>query len=274
MKRLLVVFLIICFAFSLSGCCNHEWQEATCTEPKTCAKCGATEGEALGHDYSEWQITAEPTFSAEGEQEQTCSRCGDVLKEAIPQKSLDSVSVTDEQGFCVTYEEFFELYESYLNAEIGNYASDEETANAASDYLFFLTETEKDNIRMVYYGSPSINLSLKTSVLLTKDGDKPTPDGKFDQALMAMMDTKASLDDIKWFFTFASLVLIEMTDEEIDSLEEAYDVYQEIVAYYGMNDGDIWYKHGDFEYKMCLTEAGGSGNDTLYLLSFAAHYVG
>ena len=34
--------------FLLSGCaCEHEWTEATYTEPKTCTKCGETEGEPL-----------------------------------------------------------------------------------------------------------------------------------------------------------------------------------------------------------------------------------
>lgn len=28
----------------------HTWKEATCTEPKTCTACGATEGEKLEHD--------------------------------------------------------------------------------------------------------------------------------------------------------------------------------------------------------------------------------
>lgn len=32
---------------------SHEWKEATCAEPKTCAKCGETEGEALGHTWVE-----------------------------------------------------------------------------------------------------------------------------------------------------------------------------------------------------------------------------
>lgn len=30
----------------------HDWVAATCTTPKTCYICGATEGEALGHDYA------------------------------------------------------------------------------------------------------------------------------------------------------------------------------------------------------------------------------
>ena len=30
---------------------SHTWKAATCTTPKTCTKCGETEGEALGHSY-------------------------------------------------------------------------------------------------------------------------------------------------------------------------------------------------------------------------------
>ena len=29
----------------------HDWNDATCTAPKTCKVCSATEGEALGHTY-------------------------------------------------------------------------------------------------------------------------------------------------------------------------------------------------------------------------------
>lgn len=39
---------------------NHVWAEATCTSPKTCTDCGATEGKPLGHNFM-------PTV---------CTRCG------------------------------------------------------------------------------------------------------------------------------------------------------------------------------------------------------
>ena len=45
---------------------GHEWTDATCTEPKTCARCGQTEGEAKGHEWTEATCT-EP---------KTCARCG------------------------------------------------------------------------------------------------------------------------------------------------------------------------------------------------------
>lgn len=32
--------------------CEHEWTDATCTQPKTCSVCGSTEGAPLPHSYS------------------------------------------------------------------------------------------------------------------------------------------------------------------------------------------------------------------------------
>jgi hypothetical protein len=58
----------------LTGChINHEWTEATCTEPKTCSIGGETEGEELGHDWVEATCT-EP---------KTCSRCGETEGKAL-----------------------------------------------------------------------------------------------------------------------------------------------------------------------------------------------
>lgn len=49
-----------------TGECEHEWQDATCTEPKTCAKCGATEGVPNGHKW------IDPTCTQAGK----CEICG------------------------------------------------------------------------------------------------------------------------------------------------------------------------------------------------------
>lgn len=47
--------------------CAHEWADATCLAPKTCSKCGSTEGAALGHVPG-----AEATCTTA----QTCTVCG------------------------------------------------------------------------------------------------------------------------------------------------------------------------------------------------------
>ena len=58
----------------LTGCGHtHEWIDADCTHPKTCATCDKTEGEALGHQLSEatYQTPAQCNICGETE--------GDVL---------------------------------------------------------------------------------------------------------------------------------------------------------------------------------------------------
>ena len=70
MKRListLMIMTVLTSALLLSACaCRHNWCEATCTAPKTCYKCGATEGEAIGHIWEEATCTVP----------KTCARCG------------------------------------------------------------------------------------------------------------------------------------------------------------------------------------------------------
>lgn len=78
----------------MTGCCiNHEWTEATCTEARTCTRCGEIEGEALGHIWIEATCVTARTCSVCGETEgkalghtwteatcsapKTCSRCGE-----------------------------------------------------------------------------------------------------------------------------------------------------------------------------------------------------
>lgn len=68
-QKLSFVLAALLLALQLGGCqwlCRHDWNAATCEEPKTCRKCELTEGENLGH---RWE-------SATCEEPRTCSRCG------------------------------------------------------------------------------------------------------------------------------------------------------------------------------------------------------
>ena len=51
-----ILFLIALTGLLLTGCgCEHEWQKATCQAPRTCIRCGETEGKIRSH---EWGNTA------------------------------------------------------------------------------------------------------------------------------------------------------------------------------------------------------------------------
>ncbi len=63
---------------------GHFWAAATCTAPKTCSVCGATEGEALGHTWGDWKEITPAVCGSEGQEERTCSVCGEVETRVIP----------------------------------------------------------------------------------------------------------------------------------------------------------------------------------------------
>lgn len=89
---LILLFVLVCMAL-LAGCsCRHDWRKATCTAPKTCTQCAATEGSALGHSWKEADCTAPKTcilcgltegaplghswLEATCTEPKTCDRCG------------------------------------------------------------------------------------------------------------------------------------------------------------------------------------------------------
>ena len=84
-KRIIFGILAVWMAVCLSGCCmSHEWQEATCTEPQTCAKCGKTKGKELGHEWAEGDCTQGEAAghkwqSATCTEPQICSVCGETV---------------------------------------------------------------------------------------------------------------------------------------------------------------------------------------------------
>ena len=58
---------------------GHDWIPATCSEPKTCSRCGETEGESLGHTPGEWSEAAIDIANAEQASTLTCTKCGEVI---------------------------------------------------------------------------------------------------------------------------------------------------------------------------------------------------
>ena len=78
-KRLTALLLLVCMLLTMmpvgamaededgepdtydAAACDHNWIPATCTTPKTCSKCSATEGEANGHTWQEATCTTPKT---------------------------------------------------------------------------------------------------------------------------------------------------------------------------------------------------------------------
>lgn len=83
-RRLFVIFsLVICLCIFTS--CNkekkclkngHEWLEATCEKPRTCSRCGATEGGLDEHDWQDLKVVLKPTCYEKGKKQIMCAVCG------------------------------------------------------------------------------------------------------------------------------------------------------------------------------------------------------
>ena len=70
-----LVLALVLLMTLLTGCqCKHEWEEANCKAPKTCAQCGETEGEKTKDHKWEDATTEAP---------KTCSVCGETEGEKI-----------------------------------------------------------------------------------------------------------------------------------------------------------------------------------------------
>ncbi len=66
--RTILLLCLLAAVLCLTGCgnCEHQWLDATCEAPKTCALCRSTEGTPLGHEWQE----------ATCEIAKTCVTCG------------------------------------------------------------------------------------------------------------------------------------------------------------------------------------------------------
>lgn len=109
-RRILISALMLLLVLMLAGCrCKHEWLDATCDVPKTCALCGQRQGEALGHSWVDAACDAPKTCTVcnrtEGEAPghawvdatcttpKTCAGCGLTEGEPLSHSWVDATCV-------------------------------------------------------------------------------------------------------------------------------------------------------------------------------------
>ncbi len=86
-KYILAAFTLILIGtigFMIFGICHHNWNEATCTSPRTCSKCEKTEGDPLGHSWVDATCT----------DAKHCSVCDEVIGEAKGHEWVNATCTT------------------------------------------------------------------------------------------------------------------------------------------------------------------------------------
>lgn len=94
---------------------GHEWNDATCVVPKTCSRCGKTQGDPLGHDIENGSCAEDWTCPRCGEsvpalghtwkdasctEPKTCTRCGETEGEALGHSPADAVKENKTDATC------------------------------------------------------------------------------------------------------------------------------------------------------------------------------
>ena len=110
--------------------CEHEWYAATCAAPKTCSKCGVTEGDKLPHD--EIRVEAlDPTCTTDGNTAGAyCVVCQQTIVpvEKIPALGHNYSEVVDKEATCT------EVGEKTLSCSTCGESHKEEIAPNGHDY--------------------------------------------------------------------------------------------------------------------------------------------
>ena len=143
---------------------NHDWAEATCTEPKTCRRegCGATDGNPLGHDLpNAWS-------KDENEHWHECKRCHS--KEDAGKHEYGDDNICDICEYDRTVPHTHNL--TLVSANKATCTKDGNKAYYACDGCDMWFED----------ANGSIEIADKTSVIIPATGHAPSESWKFDKA--------------------------------------------------------------------------------------------
>lgn len=143
---------------------NHDWAEATCTEPKTCRRegCGATDGNPLGHDLPDaWS-------KDQNEHWHECKRCHS--KEDAGKHEYGDDNICDICGYDKTVPHTHNLKLVSANAA---------TCTKNGNKAYYTC----DGCDMWFEdANGSIEITDKTAVIIPATGHAPSESWKFDKA--------------------------------------------------------------------------------------------
>lgn len=260
MKRIFSLILALAMVFLLCGCCIiHKWEDATCTEPKTCSKCGKTEGAALGHDFSKWETETEPTYLIEGLQTRECKTCGETEEEAIDKLDIRNCRGADSDGFTVSSEEFFYLTEEILN---GNTSYMDSTAK------YSLSDTSAKGMKELYVNGSSSGIFLLASLY----GEETDENDTFDNLGVVLLGDSDTIDRSLSEFQAAAISVILLTNPDVSNKDDALDYFNSVIDYYDSNNNREVFRNNALGYLLNLDDVGGGAYILSFIVRIPEHY--
>lgn len=138
MKKTILFLFALILILSLAGCeCEHSWNEATCTEPRTCSKCGETEGEPVDHDW----------LHATHDRPETCAKCGATQGEVLDPMIFEFTA--DE--FAADYLYKLQFMGDVMKQDSYNYGIEQVKLNGT--YMCKITYDNKEVGQLLFFDS-------------------------------------------------------------------------------------------------------------------------
>ena len=157
-----VALTVFSFMFVFASCgCDHQWEEATCTNARTCQLCGEVDGEPLGHtEVTVDAITA--TCTVEGLTEwKYCSVCKEILVEQV---IIPKASHNIKYGVCTECYEVSDAYEALVHYILDN-GKTGKNSDKCIEYTLSRTSSSLTTVSM----STNSNASVIEFCLITED---------------------------------------------------------------------------------------------------------
>lgn len=166
MKKIIILSTLSLFMlFGLVGCtCNHEWEDATCTEPKTCTKCGKIEGKPLGHIANEEDYAKNDVINAKIVYETKCDRCSKVLSS----KEEKIESFVKEGKFNLSPNDFSNRIDAKLDTMSGNSLIAKTAENDAGDFIVAIGDPSSNKT----VAGTMFNENFDSSIISYENKDK------------------------------------------------------------------------------------------------------
>lgn len=226
---ILALVLVLVLSLTLTGCqkpCEHEWKDADCDTPKTCALCDETEGAPLGHTWKAATCNAA----------KTCETCGKVDGEPLGHTWVDATCEAPKTCSACKTEEGEALGHTWVDAtteapktcstcgktEGDPIDTDDRFVTADCQELFGswtgeYTQTGED------FGVPDLDVNLVTTSTLIFNND----------GTLLIVDDMGDLDTYKSEYYKVQVAVRYMTFEQLYGYDqEAADAA--MVADYGM----------------------------------------
>ena len=193
MKKIVSFALALTFAFSMVACgCDHQWQDATCQGPKTCTKCGETEGSAVDHIPGELVITGVNTDELTIAYDLPCSICDTVIE-----------NKTSATGIAPVNSVIHRSPEEWYNCLLTN------IHNYGAGQSLYGYPVESEDAALLY---SIVTMSQMNAVFsfMDRDGNTISTDVKDMRSNVhnIRMDAQFTNDNAKEFFMLLMLVLL------------------------------------------------------------------